>query len=196
MANLKLPNRPQIKRDVLEKLIKKAGVNLLEYPALLIGIRGYFLNTMGKAGVNDRNIYDDAIILLTPNVYATFNANTDPSAFRKAIAVLKPGFYPSSWKFDTHGGVKSKYPAICQRLAPMTVIRDQVGEDTGMFGINNHKGGWTNTSSLGCQTIPPSQWDAYYALVKSEWVRMYDKQWNKVAVPYLLLDNSKGALGI
>ena len=192
-----IPNKPQIKRDIIEKLIKKAGVNLQIYPNLIVGIRGYFLNSMGKVGENDRNFYDDALIILTKNVYATFNGNTDPTAFyKKGTASLKGGFYPNSWKFDIHGGTLSQYPAICQRLGNVTVVRDGVGEDTGMFGINNHKGGINGTSSLGCQTVPPSQWDAYYALAKMEWIRNYGKDWNKVAVPYLLLDNSKGALGI
>jgi hypothetical protein len=189
---LQLPNKPSIKRDLLEKFIKKAGVDLVKYPNIIVGIRGYFLDSLGVKGKNDRNFYDDALIILTPNVYATFNANTDPTAFyKKGTACLKLGFYPNSWKFDIHGGTQSSYPAICQRLGNVTVIRDGEGEDTGMFGINNHKGGINGTSSLGCQTVPPSQWDAYYALAKSEWMRIYGKQWNKVAVPYLLIENSE-----
>ena len=187
---LKLPNRPQIKREALEDMITKAGVDLKKYPALIVGIRGYFRDTMGVKGKNDRGIYDDAMILLTPNVYATFNANTDPSVqFKVGRAVLKADFYPNSWKFDIHGGKSAQYPAICQRLGNMTVIRDGQGEQIGMFGINTHRGGNNTTSSEGCQTIPPSQWTAYYNLAKSEWVRMYGKDWNKVAVPYLLIDN-------
>ncbi len=44
---------------------------------------------------NDRGIYDDAIIVIdrSKRLVRTFNANTDPSAFRKGIATLKPGVH-------------------------------------------------------------------------------------------------------
>lgn len=194
---IKLPNKPQIKRERLEEIIKSKGIDLKEFPNMIIGIRGYFLDSQGVVGKNDRGIYDDAIIILTQSVYATFNANVDPSvAYKTGRAVLKKGFYPKSWKFDIHGGKQSQYPAICQRLGNMTVIRDGIGEDVGMFGVNFHKGGNTTTSSEGCQTIPPAQWDACYNLCKSEWIRIYGNNWNKVAVPYLLLDNVSDNLGI
>lgn len=193
---LKVPNKPQIKKEFLEQIIFNRGIDLTKYPMLIIGIRGYFLNTLGKQGVNDRGIYDDAIIIYTPSVYATFNGNVDPSVqFLKGRATLKRGFYLAH-KFDVHGGKTYSYPAICQRLAKVTVIRDGIGEDTGMFGINIHKGGNTTTSSEGCQTLPPTQWDAFYQLAKSEWMRYHGKNWNKVVVPYLLLDNQLDNLGI
>lgn len=193
---LKVPNKPQVKKSVIDKILKDKGVNLKKYPMLLIGIRGYFLNTMGDKGVNDRGIYDDAIIIYTPSVYATFNANVDPSVkYKLGRAVLKKGFYLAH-KFDTHRGTKSQYPAICQRLGSVTVVRDGKGEDVGMFGINIHKGGNTTTSSEGCQTLPPAQWKAFYELAKSEWIRAYGENWNKVVVPYLLLDNLSDNLKI
>lgn len=196
MGALFIPNKPQLKRSLLENMIAARGVDLKKYPYILVGIRGYFLNSMGEKNKNDRGIYDDAIILLTPNVYATFNANVDPSViFKTGRAVLKKGFYLAH-KFDIHGGTKSQYPAICQRLANVTVIRDGQGEHTGMFGINIHKGGNTTTSSEGCQTLPPTQWDAFYQLAKSEWVRAYGTSWNKKVVPYLLMDNVTDNLGI
>lgn len=193
---LQIPNKPQVKKSLIDRVLKDKGIDIKKYPNLIIGIRGYFLNSMGEKGKNDRGIYDDAIIIYTPNVYATFNANVDPSVqFKTGRAVLKKGFYLAH-KFDVHGGVKSQYPAICQRLAKVTVIRDGQGEDTGMFGINIHKGGNTTTSSEGCQTLPPTQWNAFYQLAKSEWMRIYGKEWNKVVVPYLLLDNLSDNLGI
>lgn len=193
---LKVPNKPQVKKSVIDKILKDKGIDTKKYSMLIIGIRGYFLNTMGEKGKNDRGIYDDAIVIYTPNVYATFNANVDPSVqFKTGRAVLKKGFYLAH-KFDIHGGTQSSYPAICQRLAKVTVTRDGQGEHTGMFGINIHKGGNKTTSSEGCQTLPPTQWDAFYQLAKSEWVRAYGEKWNKVVVPYLLLDNISDNLGI
>lgn len=194
--SLIIPNKPQVKRSLIAKTLKDNNIDTKKYPLLIIGIRGYFLNTMGQKRKNDRGIYDDAIILLTPNVYATFNANVDPSVvFKTGRAVLKKGFYLSH-KFDIHRGVKSQYPAICQRLDKVTVIRDGLGEYTGMFGINIHKGGITTTSSDGCQTLPPNQWNAFYQLAKSEWIREFGNEWDKVVVPYLLLDNLEDNLGI
>lgn len=191
-----VPNKPQVKKSVIDKILKNKGIDTKKHPMLIIGVRGYFLNTMGEKATNDRGIYDDAIIIYTPNVYATFNANVDPSVrYKVGRAVLKKGFYLAH-KFDIHRGTQSQYPAICQRLANVTVVRDGQGEHTGMFGINIHKGGNTTTSSEGCQTLPPTQWDAFYQLAKSEWVRAYGKNWNKTVVPYLLLDNISDNLGI
>jgi len=197
MSNIiQLPNKPQIRRDRVNQILLEKNIDLKKHPLLIIGIRGYFLDSQGVAGKNDRGIYDDAIIIFTPNVYAVFNANVDPSVqYKTGRAVLKKGFYLAH-KFDIHGGTQSQYPAICQRLAKVTVTRDGVGEDTGMFGINIHKGGNTTTSSEGCQTLPPSQWDAFYQLAKSEWIRAYGDKWNKEVVPYLLLDNVSDNLGI
>jgi hypothetical protein len=196
MEALQIPNKPQLKKSVIDKILKKKGIDTKKHPNLIIGIRGYFLNTLGKKGENDRGLYDDALIIYTPSVYATFNGNVDPSVqYKIGRAVLKKGFYLSH-KFDTHGGTQSQYPAICQRLGKVTVTRDGQGEDTGNFGINIHKGGNTTTSSEGCQTLPPSQWTAFYELAKMEWKRIYGDNWNKVVVPYLLLDNETDNLGI
>ncbi|MCK7558716.1 hypothetical protein MKQ70_28485 [Chitinophaga sedimenti] len=62
-------------------------------------------------------------------------------------------------------------------------------EDTGMFGINIHRGGYNTTSSLGCQTIHPTQWDSFINLAKDQASRIWGQRWNKEVVPYILIDN-------
>lgn len=163
---------------------------------LIIGLRGYYRDTMGEPGVNDRMIYDDAICIVTPNVHANFNGNTDPNGYRpghgtgaaKGMATLKPGFWPV-YRFDLHRG---QYLALCQRAGEVTVIRDghPSYEDTGEFGINIHRGGATSTSSLGCQTIPPSQWDGFITLAVSEAKRLFGAKWKSTTIPYVLIDRS------
>jgi len=62
------------------------------------------------------------------------------------------------------------------------VARDgQLGTDEGLFGINIHRGGENTTSSEGCQTLPPNQWDSFRALVVGELHRAGQSRF-----PYLL----------
>jgi lysozyme len=180
--------KPGLAPERAREIIKKAG--LTGSRIVLLGLRGYYRDSMGERGANDRGIYDDAIVVISPNVYATFNANTDPSIYRKAIAVLKPG----TWKYrlGTHGLSKPKnkqYVALVQadvvkvlRDTDANASTDASYEETGYFGINIHRGGYTTTSSLGCQTIFPDQWPAFIALVEQE-----IKRENQAVVPYHLL---------
>jgi hypothetical protein len=51
------------------------------------------------------------------------------------------------------------------------------------------KGEPTTTSSEGCQTIPPTQWNGFINLVKELAKRYYGNQWENTVIPYILLEN-------
>lgn len=166
-------SRPHIDRAKALAYLQGAPVKLSE--VLVLAVRGYYLDTQGAPGRNDRGRYDDALVVLSPAACVAFNGNTDPSASRIRMAVLKPGVY--RYKLGIHGlnrPAAQRYPAFVQAAA-VTVIRDEVGPDTGWFGINIHRGGIGTTSSLGCQTVPPAQWSAFFELVKSELKRIGQK---------------------
>lgn len=175
-------SRPQQAKSKTQALLTKARV---DDAVALVGIRGYYRDTMGEVGQNDRGIYDDAIFLISSNAYATFNANTDPSVKRKGIAVLKPGVH--RYRKGKHGLSKpgGGYPALrpANPAEELPVTRDGEGDSMGV-AINIHKGGYNTTSSLGCQTIYPSQWEAFIALVYSEMDRAGQK-----TIPYLLTED-------
>jgi lysozyme len=178
------PSRPQITRVDALKLV--AGFDLTKYPVFLVGIRGYYKDTMGKPGVNDRAMYDDAVCLVTPEGFTTFNFNTDPSRFKKGIAVLKaPGMY--LYRVGMHGiSGPNPYEALRQ-YGDVTVIRDGGVEVTdnerNRFWIDIHRGGYGTTSSLGCQTVPPDQWIEFFKSVKTAM-----KQHGQDTIPYCLVE--------
>jgi hypothetical protein len=188
------PTKPRLSSKELLALVKSFKRKLDPYPMFIVGIRGYYRNSMGEPGTNDIGIYDDAIFIYSPSAFAAFNANTDPSVKRpktpqeKGMATLEPGLYLAH-KFDIHRGRKGSYPAICQRLAPVKIRRDgEEGVQQGMFGINIHKGALASTSSEGCQTLHPTQWDSFYQLARDQAIRYYGENWRKTVIPYVLLD--------
>src|ERR671911_209487 len=75
--------KPRLSSEQLLKKLSAQKINLKEHPLVVVGIRGYYKNSMGAPGVNDRGIYDDAIFVYSPSVMAAFNGNTDPSKIRK-----------------------------------------------------------------------------------------------------------------
>jgi lysozyme len=127
-------------------------------------------------------------------LFAAFNANTDPSRYRKGqgkgagkgMASLKLGVY----RAHNLGKHKGQYEALIQTGGPVTVIRDgnPPYEDSGYFGINIHKGGFNTTSSEGCQTIHPTQWPSFIAGVTDQVKRLYGKPWRTVKIPYVLVE--------
>jgi hypothetical protein len=149
------PTRPGATRDMV---LAYCGAEPLPPFPFLVGRRGYYGDTMGKPGVNDIGLYDDALWLVERDRLTAFNANCDPTRTQRGMARLCVG----RWKYrpGIHGlsrPVTERYEALVQ-AGHVTVDRDGIGKDTGFFGINIHRGGETTTSSLGCQTIPKAQW--------------------------------------
>lgn len=196
MKTMKPTTRPKLTEPELLKLIKPFAIDRVKYPVIVVGIRGYYEDSMGKPDQNDRGIYDDAIFIHSMGVaFRAFNANTDPSIFRsgtgtgqsKGIASLVPGLY-FAHKLDMHNG---KYLALCQRVAPVKVLRDGSKgqyQDEGMFGINIHCGGVNTTGSEGCQTIPFDQWQEFIDIIRQELLQCFGSKYRAAVVPYLLLE--------
>lgn len=179
----------------LQPHLLAAGLDPAKDSVFVVGIRGYYRDTMGAPGVNDRGVYDDAIFLVSPSLFAAYNGNTDPSRVRrgsgfgagKGMANLKTGLYRAH-RFGLHRG---KYRALIQIGGPVTVVRDgnPPYDETGHFGINIHKGGFNTTSSEGCQTVHPSQWDSFITAAMDQAKRYHGAAWGRTTIPYLLMDN-------
>lgn len=188
-------SKPKLPKSDFDKVIRHYGVDTDRYKVVVGGSRGYYEDSIGEVDKNDRGVYDDAMFIRTPDFYATFNANCDPSTYRKGygfgdakgIATLKADVY-YAWKLDYH---KGKYLALCQRLGEMTVIRDgnpPYEHKSKWLGINGHKGGINTTASLGCQTIVPQQWNEFISDCVRELKKYYGDDYNKVVVPYCLIE--------
>jgi lysozyme len=174
--------RPEISRVAVEDWLTSAGV-LLTAP-VIVGRRGYYRDSMGAAGENDRAMYDDAIIYISPTAFATFNGNTDPSRFGGRLATLQPGIY--RYKLGIHHPSTPKaYPCLVQ-AGPVTVKRDNGITESGEFYIHIHRGGYTTTSSEGCQTLYPDQWDEFFIMVQNGMQHYALKD-----IEYVLLDRGE-----
>ncbi len=179
-------SRPKQPRAEVEKLLRSAGVT---DKVALVGVRGYYKNSLGKPNVNDLGIYDDAMFIVSPEVFAAFNANVDPSVLRPNIATLVPGVY--RYKKGRHGisrgpGYPALRPATTGEKLPVRRWNPKTQDyyyDQGT-AINIHKGSFRSTSSEGCQTIYPSQYDGFINLVYSEMNR-----WSQKTISYVLVEN-------
>ena len=192
---LKLPNnKPRMTTAEIEALIKPFKIDRKAFPLVVVGIRGYYRDSMGKVGENDRGLYDDAIFISTPNMSVSYNGNTDPSSYRKGfgkgtekgMASLNPGIYYAH-KIGKHKG----YQALAQLSGVVKVTRDgnPPYQDEGYFGINIHRGDYSSTSSAGCQTIARDQWLSFITNVVTEAKRLYGKGWSSTVIPYVLIEN-------
>lgn len=163
-------SKPQATRQLV--LAKAALAWAQEYsikppPAIFVlAVRGYYANSLGGPG-NDLGMYDDAFFIVDAKSMSAWNGNTDPSRYGlrpeggRHMARLKTG----CWWFRplTH---RRKYQAFGQGSSPVTVERIKSDgsiaiTESGQFGINLHRGGINGTSSEGCCTLPPDQWEDF-----------------------------------
>lgn len=107
-----IPNsKPRLSTNELHALLQPFDIDRSQHPLVVVGIRGYYRDTMGAPHVNDRGIYDDALFIDTPSVTAAYNGNTDPSGYRKGhgvgtakgMATLNTGLWLVH-RFDLHRG--------------------------------------------------------------------------------------------
>jgi lysozyme len=189
MGAWKPSSKPQITREECVEIIEANGLLLEKNPVILLGIRGYYLDSYGEKGKNDRGGYDDSFQILTKNGFVTYNGNTDPSTFRKGkgsgkdkgMAMLNPGIY--DYKPGMHNG-SVPHPAFRQ-AGPVRITRDGVNgsyQDTLASSINIHRGGKNGTSSLACQTVPPDQWLSFKAYLDGELKRYGVKTFKYVLI--------------
>lgn len=190
--------KPQIDRAKAEQYLQFAETKYgFKFDGFcVLGIRGYYLDSMGKPGENERGEYDDALVVFSSKavtgvpqierviVVSAWNANTDPSRYRAGIATLCPGVHP--YRPGNHGISKpgGGYPAFRPATPDegLPVTRDgEKGIKRGI-AINIHRGGESTTSSLGCQTIPPAQWSQFHAAVHAQLKALGRKQFDYVLV--------------
>lgn len=192
-------NRPRMGFSELAPKIEAAGLPIANSPLIVVGVRGYYKNSMGLPGQNDSGIYDDAIFLVTEAHFSSYNANTEPSTRKvgqgfaertRGRARLQPGVW-NCYRFSIHGSKRAPHEALCQRAGSVEVMRDGNPDypHRGAFGINIHRGGMNTTSSEGCQTIYPKQWDAFIISAQDQARRLFGSKWRNTTIPYVLLVN-------
>lgn len=203
-------DKPKLTRDELMAKLAPYIRKFDGYDLFIAFWRGYRKNTMGVPGQNDRNIYDDAAFIVSKGGgYFPYNANVDPSKYRsgvgfgenKGIASIKANMVFYSWILDYH---KNQYLALCQRRGPIAVIRDgnpPYEQISAYLGVNNHEGPINSTGSLGCCTIPKTDYPEYINTVVSEMTKHYgdillpepDKFgrpiYKDIIVPFIILEN-------
>lgn len=185
------PSRPKRDKADVAAILEHHKIALSK--ACLVFIRGYYLDSMGKRGQNDINVYDDAAFLISPKIFESYNANTDPSFIirdGRALAKLNLGVYQFY-----RGLHKGRYPAL--RAYPEGVVLDctRNGQPSKCSAINIHKGGTVNgrsgvTWSEGCLTIPAIQYPDWKARV---WREMDAFKQHEITV--ILVENRQTANG-
>lgn len=197
-----MKSSPQLAERNVRAILAANGID--QSKVAVVAVRGYYLDSMGKPGVNDRSIYDDAQFIVWPDGYAAFVANTDPNGYRKGsgtgagkgMAMLKEGIH-------LYGTGKHKGRLAFTQCEKFTVVRDgnPPYSDSGWHAINWHDGGNHSTSSLGCQTNRPGDFATLRPLLYSL-LDTYENPRRKNAngatvrsFPYVLIDETERRAG-
>ena len=72
---------PSLSESKVRQILAANGVD--QSRVCVVAIPGYYLDSMGKRGKNDRRIYDDAMFVCSPRGMVAYQANTDPNGWRK-----------------------------------------------------------------------------------------------------------------
>jgi hypothetical protein len=170
--------RPQQTREQTLTILSQSLISVID-SVVILGVRGYYKDSMGKVGKNDQAMYDDALIVISPSAYKTFNANTDPQKAGQKKAMLAPGRY-QFYK----GRHRNKYNALRPYPEGVALPCTRDGVKSMCSHTNIHKGGFSDTFSEGCQTLYPSQWNEFIDLVYSQM-----NKYGQKTVRYLLIEN-------
>lgn len=171
MKKILPPARPKRDDATLDAVIEH--FNLVPTRACLIYVRGHYLDTMGRPGVDDVNIYDDAVYLVSPNRRESWNANTSPSFPKKGYAELVLGqyvYYPSYhhiWEPKKRYRAFRPYPEgiklKCLRNGKLSTC-----QATNLHMGSDNPAAFDVVWSQGCMTVPRSQYPDYELTVRTE----------------------------
>jgi len=162
---LKKPLPPNEEPKILQALRKLGHSVFTDGQCNIVGVR----NSSTQA-----NSFDDEIHLVWKNRgwnHQIYPCTCDPGTYWlehpmrvDGSAILMPGQYVDTYKFDLHGG---RYETLCQRGGTVKVWRDANKDEVldhvdgseieGWFGINIHHAGTDSTNvekwSAGCQVF-------------------------------------------
>jgi hypothetical protein len=189
-----MTSRPTVVRAEIESAIAQYRLSLSEHPVIALGLRAGL-----TPGGNQVGGFDDALVVVTPELCETFTGNTDPSSETPGRANLITGI---SWfkPGKHHPGTPKEYDAFVQD-GPITVRRwqtedvpagtkDARGECLGAglwrgdFAIHIHDAmGVNTTGSEGCQTVIKTEWPSYHTLLLHELITA-----GVTRFPYLLVE--------
>ena len=224
-----MPIKPQSKPRLAKAIVRQVVDRLLREnphsdrqgitaacPVMILGVRGYYRDTLGRLGINDFGVFDDAGFVITPDDVFPFNWNCDPSkkGFNKGVGKNYAQLMPGVWPFR-QGPHKGKPGALRQltndeatraqlqefftddRSDGYFVVRrvedDNVGKlETQYQAINIHWGNEAGTSSWGCQTLPPEQFPVFSQTVYAA-MNEHAQAWSEARksfgwIPYILTE--------